>query len=218
MNLINKYKSALQLCESDLIKMSKEREYQGMEREYQKALVKELKKKRNLVVKPEEPLNEIGGQVVDGRSRGRVDIVIEDNNSNIHAIELKIVQLPREKNLSPMQSLYDIGQITGDFVRLKEAKRPTSFDCVIVLHGGLLPVYRTPKTLLREFHNRMFVDFKTSEAAGELKAKKSDPLRKKQKRLIKQLGLDQPFTQSTDSMRALTSDRLGLITIHGPLS
>ena len=63
----------------------------------------------------------------------------------------------------------------------------------------------------------MFVDFKTSEAAGELKVDKNDPFRKKQKRLIKQLGLHQPFTQSTGSMRALTGEKLGLITIHGQL-
>ena len=218
MNLISEYKSALQICESDLLKKSKERQYRGMEKVYHMALIEVLENNPKFIeIRHEAPLEEIGGRIVDDTSRGRVDIVIEGKNSNVHAIELKVVQLPREKNLSPMQSLYDIGQITRDFLRLKQAKKLTSFDCVIVLHGGLLSVYETPKALLREFHNRMFVDFKTSEMAGELKTEKSHPLRKKQRRLIKQLSLDQPFTQSTKSMRALTSKNLGLITIHGPL-
>ncbi len=218
MNLISDYKSALQMCESCLIKMWKEQQYRGMEAVYHKALMAALKEKENRKFKDirhERPLREISSQPV---RRERVDIVVESNNSNVHAIELKVVQLPREKNLSPMQCLYDIGQITRDFIRLSEAETLTSFDCVIVLYGGLLSVYRTPATLLREFHNRMFVDFKTSEAAGQLKFEKNNSLRKKQRRLIKQLGLDQPFTRSTDSMRAKTSEKLGLITIHGPLS
>ena len=219
MKLISEYKSALQFCESDLIKMSNERQYRGMEDVNHTALIEVLENNRkfNRVMR-EVPLEDIDGRVVDDRSRGRVDIVIEGTNSNVHAIELKVVQLPREKNLRPMRSLYDIGQITGDFLRLKGAKTLTSFDCVICLHGGLLSVYGTSKALLREFHNRMFVDFKTSEIAGQLKTERSHPLRKKQYRLIKQLGLDQPFTQSTGLMRAVTSEKLGLITIHGPLS
>ena len=218
MNLISEYKTALQNCESDLIKMSKEQQYRGMEKVYHAALLEVLESNPKFnKVRREVPLECIGGQVVDDRSRGRVDIVIEGKNSNVHAIELKIVQLPREKNLSPNQSLYDIGQITGDFLRLKGAEKLTSFDCVIILHGVLLSVYGTRKPLLREFHNRMFVDFKTSEMGGELKTKKNHPLRKKQKRLIKQLSLDEPFTPSTKSMHARTVGKLGLITIPGPL-
>ena len=213
MNLVSEYKSALQICENDLIKRTKEQQYRGMEAVYGCTLKQVLGKNPKFEIKPEEPIKKVGG-----RGHGRVDIVIEDKNFNVHAIEIKIVQLPRESNLSPMQCLYDIGQITGDFVRLNGAKKVTSFDCVIVLHGLFVSERSTPIALLREFHNRMFVDFKTSELAGELKAEQNDPLRKRQKRLIKQLGLDQPFTQSRDSMHALTSDRLGLITIHGPLS
>ena len=219
MNLISEYKTALQNCESDLIKMSKERQYRGMEKAYHAALMEVLENNLKFNrVRREVPLEDIGGRVVDDRSCGRVDIIIEGKNYNVHAIELKIVQLPREKNLSPNQILYDIGQITGDFLRLNGAKKLTSFDCVIVLHGVLLSVYGTPKSLLREFHNRMFVDFKTSELDGELKTEKSHPLRKKQKWLIKQLSLDEPFTPSTKSMHARTVGKLGLITIPGPLA
>ena len=218
MNLVTEYRSALQMCESELIKMTKKQQYRGMEAVYGNTLMQVLRENPKFEIKPEEPIKKFGGQAVGGRSRGRVDIVIEDKNSNVHAIEIKIVQLPREKNLGPRQCLYDIGQITRDFVKLNEAKEVISFDCIIVLHGAFVSERSTSKALLREFHNRMFVDFKTSEVAGELKAEQKDPFRKKQKRLIKQLGLDQPFTQSTDSVRALTSERLGLITIHGPLS
>ena len=173
MKLISEYKSALQICESDLIKMSNERQYKGMEEVYHTALIEALENNRkfNKVIR-EVPLEDIDGRVVGDRSRGRVDIVIEGKSSNVHAIELKVVQLPRKKNLSPMQSLYDIGQITGDFLRLEGANKLTSFDCVICLHGEVLSVYGTPKALLREFHNRMFVDFKTSEVAGQLKTEK----------------------------------------------
>ena len=123
MNLISEYKCALQICESDLIKKSKERQYQGMERVYHIALMEVLEHKRKFIgIRREVLLEDIGGRVVDDRSRGYVDIVIEGKNSNVHAIELKVVQLPREKNLSPMQSLYDIGQIAGDFLRLKRGE------------------------------------------------------------------------------------------------
>lgn len=217
MDLISQYKCALQVCESALIKMSTEQQYQGMEKVYQAALVEVLKNNRRFNVRCEVPLGDIGGRVVDDRTRGRVDIVVDGKNA-VHAIEIKLVQLPREKHLSPMQCLYDIGQITGDFLRLKGATGLTSFDCVIVLHGVLLSVYGTPTRLLREFHNRMFIDFKTSKTAGELKAQKHLPFRKVQERLIKELGLDQPFTQSTRSMHARTVNKLGLITIPGPLT
>ena len=216
---MNEYRTALQTCESDLIKRSKERRYQGMERVYRDTLIEVLKENQNFSeVRREVPLENIGGEALAGVGAGYVDIVVKDNNSNVHGIELKIVQLPRERHLAPMQCLFDIGQITWDFLRLKGAKKLTSFDCVIVLHGGFLSVRRTRHTLLREFHNRMFVDFKTSLTAGELKVQKDDPVRKKQVQLIKQLGLDQPFTEKTDSMLARTGKRLGLIRIHGPLS
>ena len=218
MNLIGEYKSALQICESDLIKRSRERKYKGMEKVYHTALAQVLENNRRFSrITSEVRLEDIAGRVVDGRSRGRVDLVIESKNSNFHAIELKVAQLPRERHMSPKSALYDIGQITRDFLRLEGAKKLTSFDCVIVLHGVLLSVYNTRKALLREFHNRMFVDFKTSEKDGELRFEKTDPLRMKQKRLIKQLGLDQPFTQLSDPMCALTGQQLGLIIIHGPL-
>ncbi|MCY4231589.1 MAG: hypothetical protein OXF26_12105 [Alphaproteobacteria bacterium] len=218
MKLISQYKSALQVCENKLIEMSTERQYRGMEKVYQEALVEVLEKNRRKV-RREVLLDKICGQVVDDRSRGYVDIVVEDKNSNVHGIEIKLVQLPREDKykLGPSQSLYDIGQITGDFLRLEGARRLTSFDCVIVLHGALLSVYGTSRSLLREFHNRMFVDFETSKIAGELKTQKNLPLRMEQERLIKQLGLDQPFTPSTKSMHAQTVKNLGLITIPGPI-
>ena len=215
-NLISQYRSALQVCESDLTKRSTEGRYRGMERVYQVALMEMLRNSRRFEkVTCEVPLEKIGGQVVDDRRHGRVDIVVEDKNSNVHAIEIKLVQLPRKTNLTSMRCLFDIGQITGDFLRLEGAKGRTSFDCVIVLHGVLLSVYGTPKKLLREFHNRMFVDFKTSEMAGELRSERCLQLRKEQTRLIKQLGLDQPFTQFTGSMHARTANKLGVITIPG---
>ena len=213
MKLIDEYMAALENCESNLIERSKERRFSGMEGVYHTALMEVLEnnEKFNRICS-EVPLEEI-----DGTGHGFVDIVIERENSDVHAIELKVVQLPREGHLGPNGALYDIGQITSDFLRLKGANKLTSFDCVIVLHGVLLCLYNTRKKLLREFHNRMFVDFKTSETYGELKSQKNVPFRKKQKRLIQQLGLDQPFTPPTGSMCARTSGKLGLIAIHGPL-
>ena len=218
MNLDREYKTALQNCKSDLIRMSEDRACRGMESVYGTELMGVLANSRQCTkVCDEVPLENIGGQAVDGRRNGRVDIVVEGRNSNVHAIELKVVKLPREEHLGPNECLWDIGQITGDFLRLESANRLTSFDCVIVLHGVLMSVYRTNRKLLREFHNRMFVDFKTSEMDGELNKEKNDPFRRKQVRLIHQLGLDLPFTPSTKLMRALTSKELGLITISGPL-
>lgn len=186
---------------------------------YHKALMNVLKEKKHRKFKNiwrERPLEKIGGhQVVGDRSRGRVDIVVEDNNSNFHAIELKIVQLPREKNLNPKQSLYDIGQITSDFARLSEANELSSYDCVIVMHGGYLNVYRTPDSVYREFHNRMFVDVETSKLAGEFKTERKK--RKKQLEAVKTLGFDHPFIQKTKFVRVITVEGLGLVTICGPV-
>ena len=217
MNLVNEYMSALQRCERELIKRSNESQYRGMEAVYQNALMRVLETNRRFEVRREVPLGEIGGIAPDGGNCGFVDIVVEDNNSNVHGIELKIVQLPRENRLGPSECLFDIGQITWDFLKLKGARNLTSFDCVVVLHGEFVSERRSSRALLREFHNRMFVDFKTSETAGELNAQRDDPVRKKQVKLIRQLGLDQPFTQATASMRAQKAVKLGSIRIHGPL-
>ena len=46
MNLISQYKSALQICESDLKEMSTESRYRGMEKVYQAALMEVLKNNR----------------------------------------------------------------------------------------------------------------------------------------------------------------------------
>ncbi|MBF0412595.1 MAG: hypothetical protein HQK70_07785 [Desulfamplus sp.] len=60
-----------------------------------------------------------GNNIWENAGITKVDIAIKIDKSNFHAIELKVVRMPNKKHASTNQCLYDIGQISSDYWRLK---------------------------------------------------------------------------------------------------
>lgn len=145
----------------------------------------------------EMKLAELGGKNFwqdDGQPR--VDIVIENNG--YYGIELKVIRMPNKYHESNSQRLWDIGQISSDYWRIKNAKKIKSGELGILLCGPLVKDLESPLPIAREFHNRMFLDFMVSKTCGELtnKAMKKNGLlvqRKAQIEVIKKMGFDVPF-------------------------
>ena len=67
-----------------------------------------------------------------------------------------MVRLPR-LNATASNSLYDIGQLSSDYWRLKYAKKLSGGELVVLLYGSLIDELRRPISILREFHNRMYI-------------------------------------------------------------
>jgi hypothetical protein len=145
----------------------------------------------------EMKLTELGGKNFwqdDGQPR--VDIVIENNG--YYGIELKVIRMPSKYHESNSQRLWDIGQISSDYWRIKNAKKIKSGELGILLCGPLVKDLESPLYIAREFHNRMFLDFMISKAWGELTnktMKKNGMLvqRKAQIEVMKEMGFDVPF-------------------------
>jgi hypothetical protein len=134
----------------------------------------------------EVPLRQIGAERLEQERRGRVDILSAD-----HAIELKVIRMPRLK-ATPSNALYDVGQLSWDYWTLREAKKISSAELVILLYGELISALSRPKAVYREFHNRMFVDFTSSLLDGELKKEQGKDNRVMQIDEIKAMGFDKP--------------------------
>lgn len=158
----------------------------------------------------EVPLELVNSAQLWGGSHGRIDIIVER-----HGIELKVVRLPRQKS-GASQSLYDLGQLSSDYARLDRAKKLKSGELLILLYGPLVKDISGNVTLIREFHNRLFVDFCTSLKFGELKKPYDKKWRKEQIKYIKKMHLDQPFNSKSTSMkiyRTESDSSLALVSI-----
>lgn len=164
----------------------------------------------------ERLLSEYGGVAPDGAQRARIDIV-----AGSHGIELKAVRMPRSTNGSPNGSLYDLGQIANDYLKLASAKKLESGELLIFLYGPLVEDIGRA-SLYREFHNRMFVDYSTSRLYGELRAQAIEdcevawkrPMRKLQLKAIREMGFDKPCG---DSKRGLTVQHGSFALLSIPL-
>jgi hypothetical protein len=146
----------------------------------------------------ERPLSLYGGVAPDGALRARIDIVAET-----HGIELKAVRMPRSANNSPNSSLYDLGQLANDYLKLESAKKLESGELLILLYGTLVEGIGQAG-LYREFHNRMFVDYATSRQFGELRKVAisecaedwKQKMRKAQLKAIRKMELDKPCSDA----------------------
>ena len=162
----------------------------------------------------EVSLASVGGTPPDSAARARIDIV-----DDAHGIELKVIRLPRVKDCSPSRCLYDLGQLANDYLKLASARNLASGELVVLLHGPLVAEYdRT--SLLREFHNRMFVDYTTARQLGELRPEviAQEPvwkqrMRKLQLRVIRRLGLDAPFGVTAGFANVVKKGDLALVGI-----
>ena len=181
------FKRVLISIQNDLNEFDKKGILKGMEALLQKAVHKSIPGSRR-----EVDLKEMGAVAVNDGIRGKIDIV-----SDTHGIELKVIEFPRIKNVT--LPLYDIGQISGDYWRLKNAGMLKSFEIIILLHGDLVKILKTPKQIHREFHNRMFVDYSTAMEAKDSKGftnvnSKYLQTRKRQLKIIKELEFNIPFS------------------------
>tara|TARA_R110001592_G_scaffold319322_1_gene596896 strand:- start:5811 stop:6458 length:648 start_codon:yes stop_codon:yes gene_type:complete len=153
----------------------------------------------------EVPLKEIGAEQAWGGVNGRLDVLHEG-----HGIEIKVVQFPRIKAVAS-NALYDIGQISSDYWRLRSATGLKSSELVILLQGPLVGFFTKEIQVLREFHNRMFVDFETSTQFGEL-SKQVNAFRECQKAAIIEMGFDKPFNRA-NGKKIVTHKGLALLSI-----
>lgn len=154
----------------------------------------------------EVPLTEIGATQVWGDDKGRLDVL----HSN-HGIEIKVIQLPRSGN-TPSTALYDIGQLSGDYWRLQNATELEDRELLLLLSGPIISALKSPRELLREFHNRMFVDFQTSILYGELVTESSETQRARQIGSIYQMGFHLPFNDPLGKIIVIL-DNYALCTI-----
>ena len=174
----------------------------GAEPIVQECLAKLLGKESKLEV----PLEQISAKQAWDSDSGRLDLLFKK-----HGIELKVIQMPRIKNTAS-NALYDIGQISSDYWRLQNADNLNSGELVILLIGILVQAYDSPGQLLREFHNRMFVDFYTSMLHGELSEESILISRSRQISSIYQMGFDKPYSNALGKKLVLHDD-LALVSI-----
>ena len=155
--------------------------------------------------KKEIPLEIVGAEQAWGGFRGRLDVL----NKN-HGIEVKVIQFPRLASVAS-NALYDIGQISSDYWRLKHAKNLDSGELVILLMGDLIDAFTKPSEILREFHNRMFVDYETALNFGELK-KPREKHRNRQIKAIAEMGFNRPYAQP-NGRKVVKINGLALVSI-----
>lgn len=96
-----------------------------------------------------------GGQIVDQRkAKGYFDLVVDPGLPTSQALELKVIPMPRRAS----NPLYDIGQVTHDYLRIASIKGSSPGWIIIFVHGKML-IGLSERCLYKEFHNQMFVDW-----------------------------------------------------------
>ena len=156
--------------------------------------------------KKEVPLSDIGALTPWDSTGGRIDIVADK-----HGIEIKVIEFPHV-GLTPSNSLYDIGQISSDYWRIKNAEHLDSGELILLLRGPLVSILKKPSKIGREFHNRMFLDFKTSLYHGELSRQKNNIVRQRQISAIKEMGFDFP-AGSKINKKVFVEQRYAIISV-----
>lgn len=200
------YREALKKCAPELeIHVGAK----GLEGIIHKALLAQLDDPSK---RKEVRLSSVGGRLARSEGDGRVDIVCAE-----HGIELKAVRLPRLK-VSTFYSLYDLGQLSSDYWRLRGATGLRSGELIVLLYGPLVADLPNEAAVYREFHNRMYIDFATSRMFGELSpawlAKEpiqTQLLRKRQTQAIKQIGFHKPC--ETAARRTVREGNFALVSI-----
>ena len=203
-------------------------ESRGMERAIQLGLLAELQRKHGEAAQEEKQLKDYGGtSLIHDVENPRIDIVypgktIVRGKKLDRVVELKVVQLPRLKRGSPMQSLYDWGQMTADYARTQRAKGLEGGELVALLYGPGIEAL-AESDIERAFHNHLFVDYETARRFGELapdrldcESKEMREQRKMQKRAGKALGWDRPYLASKANAKVAKLGRYAVISIPIP--
>lgn len=211
------YKEALKNSINELEAICNKGEMRGLEAIIHKNLCSSFENEYEC--EKEKSLKYLGGNNIWKNDRiAKVDIAIKIDQSNFHAIELKVVRMPNKKHASTNQCLYEIGQISSDYWRLKNAIKVKSGELGILLCGPLVKDLKTPIPILREFHNRMFLDYITSSTWGELKNEllSSSPMckqRKYQIECIEEMGFTKPFIEKPTDWMIIAKDAYAYVSI-----
>jgi len=154
----------------------------------------------NIAIGSKVKLADIGATRPDGSgNRGFMDAVLELGDGK-YGFEFKVLRLPRNKDLSPGRSLFDLGQITWDHARIKDAKGLQGGYCLCVVHGRLLGEEGgTEARVRRHLHDMLFVDYRRSWLWGELSDGDERSARRRQLHSLKQMGFDKPFDARRNS-------------------
>lgn len=130
--------------------------------------------------------------------RGKIDVILRYKKYKI-GIEFKVTSLPRLTHHGKRSSLYDLGQIMRDYVRLKQSRLDAGY-CIIVFDGLGPSAFRaTPEQIWHLFHNALFFDYLVSmQRGGQLRSEMSsgDKERRDQLREIRRLGFEKSFSRS----------------------
>lgn len=140
----------------------------------------------------------------------KLDILVDSSVG----VELKVVAFPRTTSVHPNGCFWDIGQISGDVLRLQDATKLSRRQIAVLLVGPLVRALRTPGAIRRELHNRFFVDFSTSKSFGELHSQLKDhprkPQRKAQVDVLKHLGVTAPYSKDKRQGEVVVQDGFAL--------
>lgn len=152
----------------------------------------------------EVPYARLGGcyRLAGDPKRLHLDVLVDGSMG----LELKVMEFPRLSNLAPSKSLYHIGGISWDCLRIQRAKHLVGGIIVVLLVGPLVTALPGPGAIARELHNRLFIDFALSSQRGQLAAelKKGHPMapqRRDQVAVLKGLGLTEPFSSAHSPKR-----------------
>ncbi len=150
------------------------------------------------------PLKKVGArQFCPDTKRGFIDCYFQAAKT---AFEFKAVRLPPS---APQNALFDIGQLSTDYLRLSRASRLCQGYVVIFVYGPLLPASSLSR-LYQLFHNQMFVDFTIASDRGDLKPLK----RKAQRKAFRELGWNAACGEcKTPSYVAVVNGKIGAICI-----
>jgi hypothetical protein len=158
-----------------------------IEKEFAKALHKQFD---NYSLELEASLRKYGGQLRVGKRRGgRIDCVL---NGQI-GLEYKAVRMPRMHSLCPSTSLWDAGQLSGDYVKISEAGKLDDGYLIAFLYGPFVEASKTTGDLYRHFHNQMFVDFSIADEEEDWADHDGSGLRPRQRIAVNRMGWDRPW-------------------------
>jgi hypothetical protein len=196
------YKNALSKAKEELRKRKSPNGFEDVVQEHLTAFIGNPARR-------EVPLLEIEATQAWGDEKGCLDILYGN-----YGIELKVVRVPRIGAV-PSNALYDIGQLSSDYWRIQNAKQLKGGELCVLLYGCLVTELNKPSAILREFHNRMFLDYYTSLKYGELKTQSKSEQRIRQIGAIKEMGFDKPYcTYSCKAgKKSVVNDEFALIII-----
>ncbi|RVU03812.1 hypothetical protein EOE18_14670 [Novosphingobium umbonatum] len=80
-------------------------------------------------------------------------------------MEFKAVRMPRKK----ANCLFDISQLSSDYLRLANAKKLAAGWVVAFVYGPMVDDATSGADLMRRFQNQMYVECQTAKIAGLMK-------------------------------------------------